>query len=377
MVDYINAISPEHTQQSMKSDVVRRQEEFEAQSKDIRTALENEEVKSLISTHDNSKNRDILIQKFKLEPSSFEVLYEYGQFQFSCGNYTAAAEYLYHYRLLATDSTKLLSSQWGVLASNILKGSFEDALNDFNGLRETIDRQQSQDKGTVVQLQQRTWLLHCGLFIFFNHDQGRDLLVDVLSHTAYLNTLQTACPWLLRYYAIAVIVTSRHSQRQKSLMRDLVKVVSIEKYQYADPLTKFVDALYTDFDFSEVEKQLKEIDAVFAQDFFLASHPQLKEVFFNNARFYTVEAYCRIHSHVTVAEVAQKVGLASGDFVQWVQTEDKFVVDGDSVYIPHDSQNVISGILDRSAALAVRSHAIKSALEHDEYPPTPSDVAAA
>ncbi|TIC48208.1 hypothetical protein E3Q05_04290 [Wallemia mellicola] len=360
MVDYASQINPHESQDDKKKHIVDTQQQYQQKAKEVLEVLTNPDVSNHL-TQDKHKNREILQEKFNLQPNSIEVLYDYGHFQFSSGNYVEAAEYLYHFRILSTEPAKVLSSQWGILASNILKGSFDQALEDFNGLREMIDRQHSQDKGTVIQLQQRTWLLHWGLFIFFNHEQGRDVLVDLLSHTAYLNTLQTACPWLLRYYTIAVIATSRQSQRQKSLIRDLIRVVNIETYQYQDPLTKFVEALYTDFDFNVVEAQLKEIDTVFTQDFFL-SNEQLKDDFFSSARFYVVEAYCRIHSHVTISEIAQKVGLSEDAFKSWISKEEKFVVDSNAVYIPTETPNVLSTILDKSSALALRSQSIKQAI---------------
>lgn len=32
----------------------------------------------------------------------------------------------------------------------------------------------------LQQLQQRTWLMHWGLFVFFNHENGRNLIIDNL-----------------------------------------------------------------------------------------------------------------------------------------------------------------------------------------------------
>ena len=40
--------------------------------------------------------------------------------QFECGNYSAASEFLYHYRTLSTDSERNLSALWGKLAAEIL-----------------------------------------------------------------------------------------------------------------------------------------------------------------------------------------------------------------------------------------------------------------
>lgn len=30
----------------------------------------------------------------------------------------------------------------------------------------------------LVLLQQRTWLIHWGLFVYFNHNKGRDIVID-------------------------------------------------------------------------------------------------------------------------------------------------------------------------------------------------------
>lgn len=35
------------------------------------------------------------------------VLYDFGNFQYSCGNYPAAAELLYQFRILSTDNDKV------------------------------------------------------------------------------------------------------------------------------------------------------------------------------------------------------------------------------------------------------------------------------
>ncbi|KIL57019.1 hypothetical protein M378DRAFT_16559 [Amanita muscaria Koide BX008] len=59
------------------------------------------------------------------------ALYNLGQFQISYGNYSGAADYLYHFRVP--------SAHWGKLASDILTGNWEVALEELNTLREAID----------------------------------------------------------------------------------------------------------------------------------------------------------------------------------------------------------------------------------------------
>ena len=57
--------------------------------------------------------------------------------------------------------------------------------------------------GALQLLQQRTWLLHWSLFIFFNGLQrGKELLIELFLHNPdYTHAVQTMAPWLLRYLA--------------------------------------------------------------------------------------------------------------------------------------------------------------------------------
>jgi translation initiation factor 3 subunit E len=74
-------------------------------------------------------------------------------------------------------------------------------------------------------LQQRAWLVHWGLFVYFNFPKGRDEIIDMcLNQQPYLNTIQVLCPHILRYLAVAV-VTSKH--KQKNSLKDLIKVIDL------------------------------------------------------------------------------------------------------------------------------------------------------
>ena len=99
-----------------------------------------------------------------------DTLYKYAKFQYECGNYSGAAEYLYFYRVLVSSSKVLiltlslqgfgvLSSQWyfvstqvpgnddrntlnalwGKLGSEILMQNWETALEDLNRLKDVIE----------------------------------------------------------------------------------------------------------------------------------------------------------------------------------------------------------------------------------------------
>lgn len=168
-------------------------------------------------------------------------------------------------------------------------------------VRENIDSRLFANP--LAQLEHRTWLLHWSLFPFFNYEPARDTLTELFFSPAYINTIQTSCPWILRYLAAAVITNrdrpiAKNSQGQyQKQLKDLVRVVRQEGYEYSDPVTDFVRALYIDFDFEEAQKKLTEADDILRADFFLvASSDSFKDA----ARHLISESYCRIHQRIDI-----------------------------------------------------------------------------
>lgn len=75
----------------------------------------------------------------QIGPEQIEALYQYAKFQFECGNYSGAADYLYQYRGLCTNNERSLSALWGKLAAEILMQNWDVALEELNRLKEIID----------------------------------------------------------------------------------------------------------------------------------------------------------------------------------------------------------------------------------------------
>ena len=44
----------------------------------------------------------VLCFLFQIQPEMLDTLYKYAKFQYECGNYSGAAEYLYFYRVLVS-----------------------------------------------------------------------------------------------------------------------------------------------------------------------------------------------------------------------------------------------------------------------------------
>ena len=54
-------------------------------------------------------------------------------------------------------------------------------------------------------------------------------------------------------------------------MKDLIKVIEQEAYEYSDPITEFLEKLFVSFDFDGAQQKLKECEETIDNDYFLAS----------------------------------------------------------------------------------------------------------
>jgi translation initiation factor 3 subunit E len=114
-----------------------------------------------------------------------DTLYNFAKFQYECGNYAGASEYLYFYRILVPSTDRnYLNGLWGKLASEILMQKWDTALDDLNRLKEYIEGQLGAFGSALEALQQRAWLLHWSLFVYFNHPKGKDLIIDLFLYQA-------------------------------------------------------------------------------------------------------------------------------------------------------------------------------------------------
>ena len=104
--------------------------------------------------------------------------------------------------------------------------NFEAARDDISKIKEAIDNQTFAVP--LTQLQQRSWLLHWALFVFFNHESGRNDLIDLFLSPPYLAAIQINAQHLLRYLAFAVLV---HGKRRRGVMKDLIKIIQQEAYE--------------------------------------------------------------------------------------------------------------------------------------------------
>jgi translation initiation factor 3 subunit E len=295
---------PEAPQEYSKKreEVLERRRIFEEETEKIQGLLADADVINNLRSDKNS-NMNYLKENHGVTPEMVDQLYDFGQFQYACGDYGAASELLYQFRILSTDNDKVNAATWGKLACDILNVAWESAMEEVMKIKESIDTRLFNNP--LAQLQHRTWLIHWSLFPFFNHDASREQLTELFFSPAYINTIQTSCPWILRYL-VAAVVTNRNRPGSKAnfmygnyqkQLKDLVRIVRQEQYEYNDPVTLFIKALYVDFDFEEAQKRLTEADEILRADFFLAA---ASDAFLDSARHLISESYCKIHQRIDI-----------------------------------------------------------------------------
>ncbi|KAK0069633.1 eukaryotic translation initiation factor 3 subunit E [Biomphalaria pfeifferi] len=309
-----------------RQEVVAQLKNLQAKTDSITEIFEQQEVQRQIqASRDGRQLYDFLSKEYGFKHDMINTLYDYAKFQYECGNYSGAAEFLYFVRVLIPPNDRnFLNACWGKLASEILMQNWDYALEDLNKVKDLIDG--NSFNSDLMTLQQRTWVIHWSLFVYFNHPKGRDLIIDQFLYTpTYLNAIQTTCPHVLRYLTTAVIT---NKQRRRAVLKDLVKVIQQESYTYKDPITEFVQCLYVDFDFDGAQKKLRECETVLYNDFFLVA---CLEDFIENARLLIFETFCRIHECISIRQVlhvysyyhipsmlAEKLNMSPDEAEKWI-----------------------------------------------------------
>jgi len=305
-----------------------------------------------------------LEENFQVTTEEVDALYKYAKFQYDCGNYSGAAEYLYHFRSLNQNPEKNFSALWGKFAAEILMQNWEDALKDMQHLKDLIDSKSFTSP--LKQLQQRTWLIHWSLFVFFNHPNGRNGIIDLFLSERYLNAIQTTCPHILRYLTTAVIT----NKRRRSVLKDLVKVIQQECYTYRDPITEFLEALYVNFDFEGAQVKLRECEKVLMNDFFLVA---CRDEFIENARLFIFETYCRIHQCIDIGMLAEKLNMDQEAAERWIvnlirnaRLDAKIDSKANTVIMGAQYPSIYQKVIEKTKGLSFRSYVLANSLAKGE-----------
>jgi translation initiation factor 3 subunit E len=271
-----------------------------------------------------------LKNEFGVTEANIESLYHFAKFSYEGGNYAGGASYLNDFLELSEGDASLnanldnldilrFNALWGKLACQILQAQrFDQAFETLTALGKKIDEMPDSQK--LQCLQQRSWLLHWGLFACLQNpddDEGMKNLINIcLKEEKNKQALQNNCPWLLRYLVCAVIIEimQNNMSTKSEEYRALVRAIDQEQYSFSDPMTQFIKALSIDFDFEEAIEKLKVCEEVLVSDFFLANH---RKKFMESARLLVFETYCKTHQKIDFKQLSDKLGM-SHDGERWV-----------------------------------------------------------
>lgn len=327
----------------------------------VSKAFENPEVQANLKEDKVANLR--MLEKYGVTVDIINSLYHFGQYKYSCGEYEAASRTLTQFQLLSTDTALNLSATWGQFACDLLNDDMSSALEKQQILREAID--QRSVSNPLTQLHNRTWIIHWSLFLFPNRNFNKDGLVDLLFSPSYISTIQAACPWIIRYIAAAVIASNskgRNSTSAQKRLKELIKVVGQELYEYEDPITDFVRALYIDYDFAEAQSKLSEAEIILSNDFFLCD---MTEAFLDSARHLVSELYCRIHQRIDVKQLSLRLNLDPEQGEKWIanlikdtKMDAKINESDGTVIMNHHITSVYQQVIEKTRGLTFRSNQI-------------------
>lgn len=343
---------------------------------------------------DKAANAAFLRRDFGIGPEQIEALFAFAKWNYECGDYGVAAECLYHYRLLSADPAKNLMALWGRLSADVLLQDFSAAMDDLLRLKELIDldaaaplpapaeaeasagaegaagagagASSSSSSAASAQvarsLQSRAWLMHAALFVCFNHENGLNALADLYLSDRYASALTLCAQHLLRYLVVALVV----NRRRRAALKDAVRIVSQEAYEYSDPVTEFVRLLFVESDFAGAQRALAEAEKVLDGDFFLAA---AKPAFVEQARAFLFEAYCRVHARIDLDDLATQLGLDRDATETWIvhlirgaRLDARIDSSEGTVIIANRGQSEEDAFLERAKTLSLRTFSLSNTL---------------
>jgi translation initiation factor 3 subunit E len=276
---------------------------------------------------------DYLKEHHGVTEAHVEALYDCAKFRYESGEYAVAADYLNYYRLLvgpaaeagnAHAQERSLQALWGRFGAEILVELWDDASRDLQILIGTVRQGNMSDLQLV---QQRAWLLHWAMFVFANHPNGRDTLVELFMAEGgragmgdkinNLNVMILTCPWLLRYL-VAVLLLQRRKHGSHFHLKTILRLLTpADVAALKDPIIDFIYCLLVSFDFEGSQKKLADCASVIATDYFLSSM-MTQEEFLAAARRFVFEVYCRVHQKIDLRQLAAQLQLDEQDAEKWI-----------------------------------------------------------
>jgi translation initiation factor 3 subunit E len=307
-----------------------------------------------------------LAEEHSITEENIKSYYKYAKFMFDCGQYQDSLAHLVNYGLIVEEDPEAsYQALWGRFAAELLVYEWSAALEDLHKLKDAIE---ARTTSTALQkLQERTWLIHWSLFVFFNHPDGKDEIVDFLLKTRYQEAIQTNCPWVLRYLTTAIITQKTKRREKQNVLKNLITIIQQEQHSYSDPITEFLECLYVRFDFEGAQERLKDCETVLVSDFFLVF---CHDDFMDNAREFIFETYCQIHQKIDIKMLASRLNMNQDDAEKWIvelirgaRLDAKIDSSNDTVIMGAQFPTIYEQVIDTTKDLAARSYVLASNIE--------------
>lgn len=351
-----NAVSAEDA--AKREAVLARRVELAAAAANATRLVSDVSAMKLVNQERKTDTAKNVAEAHGVSAADVEALYKFAKFEYECGEYAIASEHLGAVRLLCADGERCESALWGKFSADILLQNWSAALDDMNRLRDALENNASTS--SLVKMKQRAWLLHYALYVFFNHPNGRNLIVDVLFQERYMQAVQQESPYLLRYLAVAVVA----NKKRRNMIKDLVRIIQSDEYR--DPALEFILALFDEYDFAKAASALKECDAMMENDFFLVG---CKEAFDENARAYYIENYGRVNKRISIGGLAESLDMSAADVEASITTLIRMNkldarVDSEAgfVYVRVEVKSVNEQIIEKTKALLSKTNALTQAV---------------
>jgi translation initiation factor 3 subunit E len=221
---------------------------------------------------------------------------------------------------LQSCDSAMLHVLWGRLACEILVLDWTNAMKAMEAVKTAFESMVTTNQLTALQaLQQRTWLLHWSLFVYWNAPAGLEQLVELFLSERYKQAITTVAPHLLRYLTAAVLLCKRRGEKAvpTAEARKLVKMLIyvMQDCDYTDPIVEFVNCLCIKFDFDSAQEKLAACEKVLSADFFLCHQTAL---FMEEARVFVFENYCRIHNKIDLVALGDKLAMDQDRAERWI-----------------------------------------------------------
>ena len=267
---------------------------------------------------------------------------------------------MYWLKSVDADMLKIL---WGKLACEILLQKWEAASVAVEAVQTAIEQVQMPP---IQLLQQRTWLLHWSLFVYWNYQSGLSKLVELFTSNNYKQAIVTNAPHLLRYLTAAVVICKRKFQKSehRKLLRQLIYIM--EDCEYNDPIVEFVNHMIVKFDFGAAQTKLAECERVLQLDFFLCQQTKL---FMEEARVFVFENYCRIHEIIDLNDLGAKINMSKEDTERWMvdlirnaDLDAKIDSENGNVIMGTNTSSIYEQVMDRTRDLNVRTSTLIQSL---------------